>query len=197
MNSVINPSTLDQLFRSARSYSQWEAEPVAQELLRQAYELAALGPTSMNCQPARFFFLCTQEARERLVPMLASGNVDKVRGAAATVIVATDPAFYEQLPYTFPHAPQARDMFANQAMLAEETAMRNGSLTGGYFILALRALGLDVGPMSGFDRAKVDAEFLADTGWRSNFLLNVGVGRQGSTYPRQPRLSFEEACRLL
>ena len=154
-------------------------------------------PTSANCSPARFLFLRTKEAKERLAPALSSGNLAKTMAAPVTVIVAYDPKFYEHLPTLFPHNPDATSWFTSNESLAATTAFRNGTLQGAYLILAARALGLDTGAMSGFDNAKVDAEFLAGRGWRSNFLVNLGKGDPEGLFARSPRLSFDEACVLL
>lgn len=186
-----------QLFTEARTFSHWQPRPVAAELLQRLYELAKWGPTSMNTSPARFLFLTSDAARERLLPALAPGNVAKVKAAPVTAIVASDPAFYEQLPTLFPPNPGARDLFAGNAPLAEETAFRNSSLQGAYLILAARLLGLDCGPMSGFDAAAVDAEFFADSGYRTNLLVNIGYGDRQQLHPRGPRLSFDEAAEIL
>jgi 3-hydroxypropanoate dehydrogenase len=192
----LEPASLDTIFRTARTHNQWTGAPISDETLFQLYELVKFGPTSANCSPARFIFLRTQAARERLLPALSAGNVAKTMAAAVTVIIAHDPGFYERLPYLFPHA-DARAWFANNPALAEETAFRNGTLQGAYLIVAARALGLDAGPMSGFDRATVDAEFFAASGWKSNFLLNLGEGDPAGLFPRSPRLPFEQACQLL
>jgi 3-hydroxypropanoate dehydrogenase len=192
----IADSMLDQLFRNARTHSVWQQQPVPVELLQEAYNLARMGPTSANASPARFVFLTTPEAKQRLLPAMAPGNVEKTRTAPVTAIIAYDTEFYEQLPRLFPHADM-RQYFVGNAELIAETAMRNGSLEGAYFILAARALGLDCGPMSGFDAAKVNAEFFPDGKWKANFLCNLGHGDPSKLYPRSPRLSFEEACRVL
>jgi 3-hydroxypropanoate dehydrogenase len=151
----------------------------------------------MNCQPARFVFLKSEAAKARLLPALAPGNVDKTKAAPVCVIVATDSQFYEHMPVLFPHMPAAKDMFAGNAELAKGTASRNGTLTGGYFILALRSLGLDCGAMSGFDPAKVNAEFFPDGRFQANFLINVGYGDGSQLFPRQPRLAFDQAVTVL
>jgi 3-hydroxypropanoate dehydrogenase len=187
---------LDRLFREGRTFSAWRSGPVPLELLRELYDLAKLGPTSANSSPARFVFLTTPQAKERLVPALSPGNVDKTRAAPVTVIVAYDTEFYERLPKLFPFA-DARSWFAGNPRLIEETAFRNGSLQGAYLILAARALGLDCGPMSGFDAAKVNAEFFPDGQWKANFLCNLGHGDRAKLHPRAPRLDFDEACRVL
>jgi 3-hydroxypropanoate dehydrogenase len=202
---------LDQLFRSARTFSYWLDTPVSDATLHQLYELFKLGPTSANGSPARILFLRTQEARQRLVPALAPANVEKVFSAPVTAIIGYDLRFYEQMPKLFPHAPGYRDVFAQSPELAEVTARRNSSLQGAYLIMAARALGLDCGPLSGFDNAKVDREFFGAgegvgtcdqeffplTHVRSNFLCNLGYGDRSKLHPRNPRLSFEEACALL
>jgi 3-hydroxypropanoate dehydrogenase len=164
--------------------------------LREAYELARLGPTSANASPARFVFLETEAAKARLLPALAPLNVEKTKTAPVTVIVVWDTEFYEKLPRLFPHADM-RSFFAGKPALIEETAFRNSSLEGGYFILAARAVGLDCGPMSGFDAAKVNAEFFPDGKWKVNFLCNLGYGDRSKLYPRNPRLEFDEACQVL
>jgi 3-hydroxypropanoate dehydrogenase len=165
-------------------------------LLRQAYELAALGPTSANTTPARFVFLTTPKAKERLRPALSPGNVEKTMAAPVTVIIAWDTKFHEKLPKLFPQKDM-RSVFQGNPDLIEATAFRNSSLEGAYFILAARALGLDCGPMSGFDAAKVNAEFFPEGEWKSNFLCNLGYGDATKLYSRNPRLSFDEACLIL
>jgi 3-hydroxypropanoate dehydrogenase len=193
---ALDESGLDVLFRAARSHYHWTGRPVSDETLRALYDLVKWGPTSANGCPARFVFLRTRAAKERLVPALSAGNVEKTLTAAVVVIVAYDPAFYDKLPELFPHV-DARAWFAGDAALAEETAFRNGTLQGAYLIMAARALGLDCGAMSGFDRGVVDAEFFAESGWRSNFLLNLGEADVTQQLPRQPRLAFEDACLML
>ncbi len=194
--TVALPSeALDQLFLSARTHSNWLPEPVSEVLLREIYDLARMGPTSANSCPARFVFLTTPEAKARLLPCLMSGNVEKTRTAPVNVIIAYDTEFYEQLS-KLSQRPNARAMFADNYTLAEETAFRNGSLEGAYFILAARALGLDCGPMSGFFADKVNAEFFPDGKWKANFLCNLGHGDPAKLHPRNPRLEFEEACRM-
>jgi len=171
-----------ELFTDARTHNQWKAEPVSDETLRELYDLVKMGPTSANTSPARFVFVRTAEAKERLKPALSAGNLDKTMAAPVTVIVAYDPQFFEQLPKLFPHA-DARAWFAGNDALATETAFRN--------------VGLDAGPMSGFDKAKVDEAFFASSGWKSNFLVNLGHGDGAGLFPRSPRLAFDEACILL
>jgi 3-hydroxypropanoate dehydrogenase len=187
---------LDTLFRTARTHNGFTAEPVTDDELRELYDLLKMGPTSANCSPARFLFLRTEGAKLKLKPALSAGNTAKTMKAPVTVIVAYDPKFYDYLPRLFPHA-DARSWFANNADLAEETAFRNSTLQGAYLILAARALGLDAGPMSGFDRTKVDELFLEDRGWKSNFLINLGHGNDEGLFERSPRLYFDEATILL
>jgi 3-hydroxypropanoate dehydrogenase len=193
---TLDPAALDTLFRQARTHTKWTDEPVSDDHLRALFDLLKWGPTSANSSPARFLFVRTPQGKEKLRPALSAGNVDKTMAAPATAIVAYDPKFYDQLPTLFPHA-DARSWFAGNEALAEETAFRNGSLQGAYLIVAARALGLDCGPMSGFDRAKVDEAFLAERGWRSNFLVNIGHGDASALHPRAPRLGFDEACLLV
>jgi 3-hydroxypropanoate dehydrogenase len=191
----IGEAALDALFRCARTYTTWRNQHVSDETLRHIYDLAKLGPTSANCSPARFVFVRTLEAKERLMRALSRGNRGKTMAAAATAIVAYDPKFYEHLPRLFPSA-DARAWFSANGALAEETAFRNSSLQGAYFILAARSLGIDCGPMSGFDGKKVEEEFLAALGWRSNFLINLGHGDPAGLDLRLPRFAFDEICRL-
>jgi 3-hydroxypropanoate dehydrogenase len=187
---------LDTLFRQARTHNAWLPRAVPETLLREVYDLAKMGPTSANGSPARFVFLTTDEAKERLIPALMPGNVDKTRSAPVVVLIAQDMEFYEKLPKLFP-AGDARSWFATNPALVADTAARNSSLQGAYFILAARSLGLDCGPMSGFDAAKVNAEFFPDGKWRVNFLCNLGFGDSTKLFPRSPRLNFEEACLVL
>jgi 3-hydroxypropanoate dehydrogenase len=193
---TLDTPSLDLLFRTARTHNGWLAKPVADEELRAVYELMKWGPTSANCSPARLVFLRTPAQKERLIPALSSGNVDKTRAAPVTVILGYDLEFYERLPKLF-HNPDARSWFAGNAPLIEATAFRNGSLQGAYFIIAARAKGLDCGPMSGFDNAKVDAEFFPDGKIKSNFLCNLGHGDPSKLFRRNPRIPFDEACTLL
>ncbi len=183
------------IFEDARTYTAWQERPVTDELLKRVYDLAALGPTSSNCCPMRVVFVKSAEAKARLKPCLNEGNVEKTMKAPATAIVAYDTRFYDLLPRLYPQR-DFRSIFVSNAELAQVTAFRNGSLQGGYFILAARALGLDCGPMSGFDNATLDAEFFADGRWKSNFLCNLGYGDASKLHPRNPRPSFEEACRI-
>ena len=211
MGEVVNDQALDTLFREARSYSRWLPRPVTEDTLRNLYELLKWGPTSANASPARFAFLRSKDAKERLRPALAPLNVEKTMTAPVTVIVAYDMKFYEHLPKLFPHNPGMATLFETSPDLIEATAKRNSSLQGAYMIMAARALGLDCGPMSGFDHTKVDEEFFAagrpcfgcdqeffpEGHIKSNFLCNLGYGDPGTLRPRLPRLPFDEACSLL
>jgi 3-hydroxypropanoate dehydrogenase len=194
---TLEAAGLDLLFREARSHNRFTDQPVTDDELRALYDVLRMGPTSANCSPARFLFLRTPEAKEKLKPALSSGNLEKTMAAPVTAIVAYDPKFYEKLPYLFPHNPDARSWFTSNESLAATTAFRNGTLQGAYLIMAARAVGLDVGAMSGFDNALVDEAFLADRGWRSNFLCNIGNGDPAGLFSRSPRLEFYEACTLL
>jgi nitroreductase len=195
-SAKIDAHALDQIFREARTHNAWLPKRVPVGALREAYDLARFGPTSANSSPARFVFLESEAAKARLLPALAPLNVEKTKAAPVTAIVAWDIEFYEKLPELFPHADM-RSFFVGNQKFAEESAFRNGSLQGGYFILAARAVGLDCGPMSGFDAAKVNAEFFPDGKWKVNFLCNLGYGDKSKLFPRSPRLKFEEACRVL
>jgi len=208
---AVNDECLDVIFRKARTHNGWLNKPVTDEMLRQIYDLMKWAPTSANSSPARFVFLRTPKAKERLRPALAPGNVEKVMTAPVTVIVAYDLLFYKKLPKLFPHSPSMADLFAKNPQLVEMTAQRNSSLQGAYLILAARALGLDCGPLSGFDNARIDEEFFnagrecegcdqeffPEGHVRSNFLCNLGYGDPSKLFPRSPRLKFEEACTLL
>ncbi|MBN8472565.1 malonic semialdehyde reductase [Corallococcus exiguus] len=195
-NTALDTDALEQLFTEARTHSGWQDRPVTDETLRRIYELARMAPTAVNSQPVRLVFVRSREAKEKLKPALSPGNVDKTMQAPVTVIVAYDTAFHEQMPKLFP-ARDMKSVFAAMTQEArEQAAFMNGTLQGGYVILAARALGLDCGPMGGFDKAKVDEAFLQGTGWKSNFLLNLGYGDPAKLFPRNPRLPFEDACRL-
>ena len=191
----LSDDALDQLFREARTHNAWLPKPVDDALLRHVFALAVMGPTSANSSPGRFVFVKTAEAKAKLKPALAPGNVDKTMAAPVTVIVGMDLAFYEQLPKLFPQA-DARSWFAGNEEAIRSTAQRNSSLQGAYLTMAARALGLDAGPMSGFDSAKVDEAFFAGTTIKSNFLINLGYGDRSKLHARNPRLSFEEAARI-
>lgn len=195
MTTPVDDKALDQIFREARTHSKWLDKPVPEALLHQAWDLVRMGPTSANCLPARLVFVRSDEAKARLKPALAPGNVDKTMTAPVTAIVGFDLEFYDKLPKTFPQV-DARAWFVGNDEAIRGTAFRNSSMQGGYLILALRALGLDCGPMSGFDNAAVDQAFFAGTAVKSNFLLNIGYGDKTALYPRNPRLDFDEACRV-
>jgi 3-hydroxypropanoate dehydrogenase len=211
MDRRIDDKALDTLFRAARSYSRWLPRPVAEETLKELYEILKWAPTSANAAPARFAFLCSKEAKERLRPALAPLNVEKVMTAPVTVIVGYDVKFYEHLPRLYPQNPGMATLFQSNPEMVETTAKRNSSLQGAYLLIAARALGLDCGPLSGFDHAKVDEEFFAagkpcfgcdqeffpEGHVKSNFLCNLGYGDPASVFPRLPRLPFEEACSVL
>lgn len=187
---------LEQMFNLGRTHSHWLDRPVDADLLRQAWDLAVLGPTSANCLPMRVVFVVGAEAKAKLRPALAAGNVDKTMAAPVTAIIGQDLDFPETLPRLYPHA-DARSWFVGNDALIQSTAFRNSSLQAGYFILALRALGLDCGPMSGFDADQVDQAFFTGTKVRANLLVNIGYGDATKLHPRNPRLSFDEGCRIL
>ena len=196
---MLDDKALDTIFRSARTHNVWRDKPVTDAQLRAIYDLMKWGPTTQNSQPARIVFVRSPEAKAKLAPALSSGNREKTMKAPATAIIAFDSRFYENLPKVFPNNPAAKTGYEGEDRKAhvERTALRNSSLQGAYFILAARALGLDCGPMSGFDNAKVDAAFFPDGRFRSNFLVNVGYGDEAKLFPRNPRLAFDEACSLL
>jgi 3-hydroxypropanoate dehydrogenase len=197
MSSPLNDVALDQLFRTARTHNGWLDKEVTDEQIRQIYDLAKMGPTSANSSPMRIVFIKSKDAKQRLHPYLSEGNAAKTMAAPVTAIVASDFAFYEKLPQLFPHA-DARSWFVGNDPLVQATAARNGSLQGAYLMMAARALGLDCGPMSGYDQAGVDAEFFAGTQVRSNFLVNIGYGDHANgLFPRSPRLDFDEAAQIL
>lgn len=187
---------LKQILTEARTHTAWLPDPVSDELLVQIYDLMKWGPTSANSSPARIVFVKSKEGKEKLLPCLAPGNVEKAKAAPVTAIIAYDLEFYEKLPKLFPFA-DARSWFAGNKELIESTAFRNSSLQGAYFMIAARSLGLDCGPMSGFDNAKVDAAFFKGTSRKSNFICNLGYGDASKLYPRAPRLDFSEACKIV
>jgi 3-hydroxypropanoate dehydrogenase len=192
-----NNESLDVIFRNARTHNVWLNKPVDDGLLRQVYDLARMGPTSANMSPMRIVFVKSREAKEKLKPALDAGNVDKTMAAPVTAIIGMDIHFYEKLPRLFPHV-DAKAWFKDLPdNVLEYIALRNSSLQGGYFMLAARALGLDCGPMSGFDNAKVDAAFFAGTTIKSNFLCNIAYGDASKLRPRNPRLDFDEACKMV
>ncbi|WP_199099045.1 malonic semialdehyde reductase [Dyella sp. ASV21] len=196
MSEMLSEVALDQLFRTARTFNAWLPKEVSDAQLHQLYDLVKFGPTSANSSPMRLVFVKSKEAKEMLAPFLSEGNRAKTLAAPVTAIVATDYAFYEKLPQLFPHA-DARSWFVGNQPMIDITAFRNSSLQGAYVIMAARALGLDCGPMSGFDVAGVDATFFAGTTFKANFLINLGYGDASrDLFPRSPRLSFDEACRI-
>ncbi|MBN8492822.1 MAG: malonic semialdehyde reductase [Burkholderiales bacterium] len=190
-------TTTETLFTEARTQNGYLPEPVSDDTLRQLYELMKWGPTSANSSPARLIFVRSAQARERLLACVSAGNQNKVREAPVTMIIGMDLDFHEQLPKLFPHAPDARSWFAGDEARRAETALRNSSLQGGYLILAARALGLDCGPMSGFDAAKMDAAFWPGSRVRTNFICTLGRGNPAKLFARSPRLGFDEACQLV
>lgn len=207
----LNDAALDTIFREARTHNFWLDKPVSDETLHRLYDLTKWGPTSANAGPARFIFVKSKEAKERLRNAVSPGNLEKTMTAPVTVIVAYDLKFYDKLPKLFPHSPKMRDLFANNPQLIEVTARRNSSLQGAYMMIAARSLGLDVGPMSGYDASKLDEgffgagrecegcdqEFFPEGHVKSNFLFNLGYGDATKLFPRSPRLEFEEACAIL
>lgn len=195
MHHALSDDALDQLFRSARTQNKWLDKPVSETLVRALYDLTRMAPTSANSSPARFVFVMSAAGREKLKPFLLPNNVPKVMTAPVTAIIGYDLAFYEKLPELFPHV-DARSWFAGNDRLAEATAFRNSSLQGAYLIMAARALGLDCGPMSGFDNEGVDKAFFAGTRVKSNFICCIGYGDPSGVFARSPRLSFEDACQL-
>jgi 3-hydroxypropanoate dehydrogenase len=201
MHTPLSDAALDQLFRQARSRNGWLDKPVPETMIRAVYDLLKMGPTSANNSPSRFVFIGTSAGKEKLKPFLSAGNVNKAMAAPWVAIIATDMKFYDKIPQLFPHNPGAREWFSAPES-AKDHGDRNGTLQGAYLMLAARSLGLDCGPMSGFDRAGVDKAFFADSGdaemvhWKSNFLCAIGYGGDENLFPRSPRLSFREACRL-
>jgi nitroreductase len=194
-NRILNGTALDILFRCARTHNGWLDEPVTDEQLHRLYDLMKWGPTSANCSPIRIVFVKSREAKEKLVSCMSPGNAAKTMAAPVTAIIGMDMEFYEKLPQLFPHT-DARSWFAGKQAVIEATAFRNSSLQGAYLIIAARALGLDCGPMSGFDADKINAVFFAGTPVRVNFVCSLGYGDASRLHPRSPRLSFEEACRI-
>lgn len=193
---TLDAAALDQLFRTARTHNAWLDKPVPDSLLKELHDLMKWGPTSANCWPLRVVFVKSPEAKARLLPLMMEGNRAKTQAAPVTAILGMDMAFYEQLPKLFPHT-DAKSWFVGNPALIEATAFRNSSLQGAYFMLAARALGLDCGPMSGFDAAGVDAAFFAGTSIKTNFLCNLGYGDPRGLFPRSPRPEFDEVCRIV
>jgi 3-hydroxypropanoate dehydrogenase len=196
MHHAISDEALDQLFRSARTQNKWLDKPVSETLIHALYDLLRMAPTSANSSPARFIFVTSAAGREKLKPFVLPSNVSKVMTAPVTAIIGYDLDFHEKLPTLFPHV-DARSWFAGNERLTETTAFRNSSLQGGYLIMAARALGLDCGPMSGFDNDGVDKAFFAGTKIKSNFICCIGYGDPSGVFPRSPRLSFDEACQIV
>jgi 3-hydroxypropanoate dehydrogenase len=195
-HAALPPASLDQIFRTARTYNVFEPEQIAGALIREIYELAKWGPTASNCNPGRFVFLTSSEAKARLAPHMSSSNRPKTLVAPINVIMAYDLDFAEKVPMLFPHKPEAKDWFKDPTV-AQETAFRNGSLQAAYLMIAARSLGLDCGPMSGFKPEGVNNEFFKGTGWRANFICNIGYGTTENLFPRLPRVPFEDACQVL
>ena len=196
INQSLDQTALSQLFTSARTHNSWQDKPVTDEQIEAIYELLKFAPTSANCNPARFLFIKSPQSKERLAACVSPGNLEKTRTAPVTAIIGMDLDFYEQLPKLFPHV-DAKSWFLGKESFIESTAFRNSALQGAYLTMAVRALGLDCGAMSGFDADKVNAEFFPDGRVKVNFLLNIGYGNSASLMPRQPRPSFLEVCRIL
>jgi len=196
-NKALSANTLATIFTDAHTYNGWQEREVSDETLRELYATAVMGPTSANCLPMRVVFVKSQAGKERLVPHLMEGNREKTQRAPVTAIIAYDLEFYREMPRLFPVVPKMGDMFKGNPALAERYAIRNGSLQGAYFIITIRAMGFGAGPMSGFDNDALDKEFFAGTSVRSNFLCNFGYGDESTIYPRNPRLTFDEACTIV
>jgi 3-hydroxypropanoate dehydrogenase len=196
MTKALDQAAFDQLFLEARTQNAWKDGEISDETLRRLFDIVKMGPTSANCSPARYVFVKSPEAKERLKPHLSGGNLEKTMAAPVTVIIANDMEFYEHLPKLFPHT-DAKSWFTSNDDLIRETAFRNATLQGGYMIIAARALGLDCGPMSGFDQAGVDEEFFKGTTYKSNFLLNLGQGDPSALFQRSPRFEFDEVASIL
>jgi 3-hydroxypropanoate dehydrogenase len=193
MKAALEQASIEQLFTAARTHNGWLDKSLTKEQLDELYRLTSLGPTSANCSPARFVFVTSAEGKARLAPTLSKGNLEKTMTAPLTVIVAYDQKFYDQLPTLFPHG-DAKSWFTSSEALAQETAMRNSSMQAAYLIFAARAMGLDTGPMSGFDVEALNSEFFAGTDWSANLIINIGYGDDSKLYGRLPRLPAEEAC---
>jgi 3-hydroxypropanoate dehydrogenase len=194
--TALSQDALGQLFVDARTRNGWIEEALPESLMRAVYDLTKWGPTSANCSPARFVFVGSAEGKARLKPFIGAGNLDKTMAAPWTVIIATDPKFYDKIPELFPQNPSAAMWFSGSADGGVEAGFRNGTLQGAYLMMAARALGLDCGPMSGFDAAGLDQEYFSENGWKSNFLVNLGHGTDKHLFPRLPRLAFEDACQV-
>jgi 3-hydroxypropanoate dehydrogenase len=196
-NKILNDHALDVLFREARTFNSWQDKEVSDVLIKSLYDLFKWGPTSMNCSPARLIFIKGKEAKERLEPYLMEGNKEKTMSAPVTAIIANDMRFFDQLPKLFPHNKEAKNIFEGKEGFIKDTAFRNATLQGAYLICAARSLGLDCGPMSGFNKKGVNEEFFKDQDIEANFLCNLGYGSTDSLYPRGPRLEFDEVCSIL
>lgn len=195
--TTLDKAALDLLFNNARSHNDFEKLNLDDGVLEQLYDLMKMGPTSANCSPARLVFVRSEAAKARLIPLTMPANQEKIANASVCVIIANDTKFYNRIPELFPHNPSARDWFAGSADFAAETAMRNGSLQAAYLMLAARGLGLDVGPMSGFDVAGVNAEFFPEGRFSANMLCNIGRGKADALFERSPRLAFDDACQII
>jgi 3-hydroxypropanoate dehydrogenase len=198
MSGILTDTDFDILFRKARTHNRWDtARAVTDVQIQSLYELLKWGPTSANCSPARFVFVTSAASKEKLAGLVSAGNKIKVEQAPCTVIIGMDMKFYDRIPELMPHMPSARDWFAHDEKVAEATAFRNSTLQGAYLMLAARGLGLNCGPMSGFDAAAVDSAFFADTSIKSNFICALGTGTDEELYPRSPRLAFDDACKIV
>ena len=197
MGNILSDADLDTIFRTARSYNRWQDKAVSPVQLQAIYDLMRWGPTSANCSPARLVFVTSVQAKEQLADCVSAGNRIKVETAPVTALIGMDMKFYDQIPKLFPHNPGARDWFAHDDAVAEETAFRNATLQGAYLMIAARAVGLDCGPMSGFDKAAVDAAFFSGTSVKVNFICAIGHGSQEELFDRSPRFAFDEACRII
>lgn len=195
--SVIEQKAVETLFTDARTHNVWKDEPVSEKILRELYQLMHFGPTSMNCQPTRVLFLQSDTAKQRLKPALMPGNQEKTMKAPVVAVLGYDTEFYEHLPRMFAHNKDAKSLFEGKTDFINTTAFRNGSIQGGYFIMAARAVGLDCGPMSGFNNAAVDEAFWPDGKVKSNFLCNLGYGDASALFPRNDRFAFDEVCQFL
>lgn len=194
---AVSDQAIKQIFTEARTYSAWELKDVSDKILHEIYELMKWGPTSANSSPVRIVFVKSQHEKEKLLSAVLPQNAEKVQTAPVTAIIAQDEKFYEHIPKLAPHLASFKEFFASNKEFADSTALRNSSLQGAYFILVARALGLDCGPMSGFNSAKVDEVFFKGTSWKANFICNIGYGDRTKLHPRLPRLSFEETCKII
>ncbi len=192
----LDDDSIDLILRDARSHYAWTDKPVSDEMLRTLFDITIQGPTSMNSSPARFIFVTSEAGKDRLAKSLKAKNIDKMRSAPVTAIIAWDPLYWERLDFLFPHEDR-KPLFAGKEDYAHDTAFRNSTLQGAYFMIAARAMGLDVGPMSGFSNAIVDEEFFSDNGWKSNFLCNLGYADESALFPKLPRFAFEDVCEIM